>query len=174
MATGMPIATFEIPEANGLINDLAVTADGTIYASQTSQGDNARIWKVTADGTVSVFFQGAPLASPNGVAIDPDGNIVVVNIGDNNVITFAPDATVVRTEQAVQPGNDGLVILPDGTKYVSSVQQGGVSMIPAGGGAATLIASGIPSAASMCYDPTANALFIPMNNNNAVAIIPLD
>ena len=73
----------------------------------------------------------------------------------------------------VDNGNDGLVVMPDGTKYVSSVREGGVSMIPPGG-ESTLIATGIPSAASMCYNPTANALFIPMNNNNAVAIVPLD
>ena len=42
-----------------------------------------QIWKVTADGEVSVFAEGAPLAAPNGVAIDRDGNIVVVNVGDN-------------------------------------------------------------------------------------------
>jgi len=173
MVTGEPIATFPIPDANGLINDLAVAADGTIYASQTSAAENSRIWKITPDGTVSIFFAGMPLNSPNGVAIDPDGNIVVVNIGDNAVVTFSPDGSVLRTETASQAGNDGLVIMPDGTKYVSSVREGGVSMIPPGG-ASTLIATGIPSAASMCYDPTANALFIPMNNNNAVAIIPLD
>ncbi|MGD9739656.1 MAG: SMP-30/gluconolactonase/LRE family protein [Bauldia sp.] len=173
-ATGEPIATFPIPEAGGLINDVAVAADGTIYASQTSANENARIWKIAPDGTVSVFFAGAPLNSPNGVAMDPDGNIVVVNIGDNAVLTFSPDGTLVNTEQAAQAGNDGLVVLADGTKYISSVREGGVSMIPAGGGEATLIATGIPSAASMCYDPTANALFIPMNNNNAVARIQLD
>ena len=172
--TGEPIATFPVPDANGLLNDLAVAADGTVYASQTSAGDDSRIWKITADGTVSVFSQGMPLNRPNGVAVDGDGNIVVVNIGDAAVLTFSPDGTLLMTEQAAQPGNDGLVIMEDGTKYISSVTQGGVSMIPAGGGEATLIATGIPSAASMCYNPTANALFIPMNQNNAVAIVPLD
>jgi len=171
--TGEPIATFPVPDANGLLNDLAVAADGTIYASQTSAGDDSRIWKITPDGTVSVFAQGLPLERPNGVAIDNDGNIVVVNIGNADVMTFSPDGALLMTEQAAQPGNDGLVIMPDGTKYVSSVTQGGVSMIPPGG-EATLIATGIPSAASMCYNPTANALFIPMNQNNAVAIVPLD
>ena len=34
-----------------------------------------------------------------------------------------------KTETAAQAGNDGLVIMPDGTKYVSSVVNGGVSRI---------------------------------------------
>ena len=37
----------------------------------------------------------------------------------------------------------------------------------------TEIASGIPSAASMCFDAGANQLVIPMNPNNAVAIVKL-
>ena len=72
----------------------------------------------------------------------------------------------------VDNGNDGLVVMTDGTKYVSSVVNGGVSRIRAGQ-PAELIARNIPSAASMCYDAGANQLVIPMNPNNGLAIIPL-
>ena len=77
-------------------------------------------------------MQWAPLRQPNGVAFDPQGNIVVFNIGNNEVLTFSPEGKLVKTETAAQPGNDGLVIMKDGTKYVSSVQQGGVSRIQPG------------------------------------------
>jgi hypothetical protein len=73
----------------------------------------------------------------------------------------------------VQPGNDGLVVMADGTKYVSSVQLGGVSRIRPGR-PAELIAQNIPNPASMCYDAGANQLVIPMNANNALAFIPLN
>jgi hypothetical protein len=96
----------------------------------------------------------------------------VVNIGSADVQTFSPDGKLIKTEQAVQPGNDGLVIMPDGTKYVSSVVQGGVSRIRPGQ-PAELIAQNIPNPASMCYDAGANQLVIPMNANNALAFIPL-
>jgi hypothetical protein len=49
---------------------------------------------------------------------------------------------------------------------------GGVSRIRPGR-PAELIASGIPSAASMCFDAGANQLVIPMNPNNAVAFVKL-
>jgi hypothetical protein len=62
--------------------------------------------------------------------------------------------------------------MPDGTKYVSSVQNGGVSRIRPGQ-PAELIAQNIPSAASMCYDAGANQLVIPMNANNGLAFIRL-
>ena len=138
----------------------------------TAAGDNAAVWKITPDGAAAIFLQGAPLVQPNGVAIDPQGNIVVVNIGNPDVITFSPDGKVLKTEKAAQGGNDGLVIMADGTKYVSSVVNGGVSRIRPNQ-AAELIAQNVPSAASMCYDSGANQLVIPMNANNALAFISL-
>ena len=67
----------------------------------------------------------------------------------------------------------GLVILTDGTKYVSSVRYGSVSRIRPGG-KAEVIASGIPTAASMGYDSKRRQLLIPMNNHNALAFLPLE
>jgi sugar lactone lactonase YvrE len=169
LATGTPKASFEVAEATNL-NGIAVASDGTIYASNT--GNPQRIYKVTASGTSSVFIDGQPLLQPNGVAIDPEGNIVVVNIGNNAVLTFDKAATLLKTERAAEAGNDGVVILSDGTTYVSSVRFGSVSRIRPGR-EAEVIATGIPSAASMCYDSKQNQLVIPMNNHNAMAFIAL-
>ena len=174
LATGRPLKSLTVPGSPWL-NDIAVAADGTIYGTNTGAADQPEtwaIWKITADGQASLFVKGAPLDMPNGIELDRDGNVVVVNIGNKDVITFAPDAHVVGTEQAAQAGNDGLVIMPDGVKFVSSVRQGGVSMI-APGKPARLIAENIPSAASMCYDSDANQLVIPMNANNGLAFVPL-
>jgi hypothetical protein len=171
MKTGAPAGQTRVEKSTGF-NDLAVARDGTIYATVTGMGDGAQVWKIAPDGAASIFAQGPPLMQPNGVALDPQGNIVVVNIGSPDVLTFSPDGKLVRTERAVQPGNDGLVILQDGTKYVSSVQQGGVSRIRPGQ-PADLIAQNIPSAASMCYDAGAHQLVIPLNANNALAFISL-
>lgn len=170
LATGAALKTIKVEGAT-FLNGIGVTDDGTAYASNSR--DPKRIYKVTADGKASVFFEGAPLDTPNGVAIDNDGNVVVVNIGDNAVLTFNPDGALIKTEHAFEGGNDGIVIMEDGTKYVSSVRYGSVSRI-APGKAAEVIASGIPSAASMCYDSIQNQLVIPMNPNNALAFIQLD
>lgn len=168
MDTGAPAGEIRVEDSPGF-NDIAVTDDGRIYATDTG---NSRLYEVNPSGTWRVLLDGAPLNRPNGVAIDNDGNLVVVNVGDANVLTFTRAGALLRTETAVQPGNDGIEIMSDGTKYVSSVQQGGVSRIRPNQ-AAELIASNIPSAASMCYDAGANQLVIPLNPNNAVAIIPL-
>ena len=178
LKTGAPAGETRV-EKSAWLNDIEVADDGTIYATQTGVGGQTpdptswQVWKITRDGAVSMFLQGAPLRQPNGIAFDPQGNIVVVNIGNNEVLTFSPDAKLLKTETAAQAGNDGLVIMPDGTKYVSSVLNGGVSRIRAGQ-PAELIARNIPNAASMCYDAGAKQLVIPMNPNNGLAFVPLN
>lgn len=174
MATGEPRGSVTV-EGASRFNDIEVAEDGTIYATQTGDqtSDSWRLYRITPQGQASVVVTGAPLNRPNGVAFDPQGNIVVVNIGSSDVLTFSPTGQLLRTEQSTDAGNDGLVILANGTKYVCSVRQGTVARIRPGQ-AAELIASGIPSAASMAYDPTRNRLVIPMNNWNAVTFVELD
>ena len=95
---------------------------------------------LAADGKLNI---------PNGLAIDPDGNVVVVNIGNRDVVTYSPSGKVVRVEQSGEKGSYGIVIMDDGTKYVCSVYYSSVSRILPGE-KAEIIAKGIPSAASMC------------------------
>jgi WD40 repeat protein len=169
LATGRPLASVAVPGAT-ILNGIGVTEDGTAYISNSR--DPELIYKVTPDGQSSVFAQGAPINVPNGVAIDRDGNIVVVNINDNAVITYSPDGEVVRIDHAAEGGNDGVIVTEDNTRYVSSVRFGSVSRVVPGQ-AAEVIATGVPSAASMCYDSVQKQLVIPLNPNNALAFIPL-
>ncbi|MFT6092761.1 MAG: sugar lactone lactonase YvrE [Pseudohongiellaceae bacterium] len=169
LVSGRPLKSVPVPGST-ILNGIAVTEDGTVYTSNSNNPEV--VYKVTANDVVSVFAEGAPLAIPNGVAIDTQGNVVVVNIGDNAVITYDLNGAVINTEHAVEGGNDGVVVLDDGTKYVSSVRFGSVSKIEPGQDA-QLIAVGIPSAASMCYDSAQNQLVIPLNGNYALAFIPL-
>jgi hypothetical protein len=177
MKSGRPAGEVKVDKA-AWFNDIEVADDGTIYATVTGVGgatpDPAtwQVWKIAPDGAASIFIQGAPLRQPNGIAFDPRGNIVVVNIGNDEVVTFSREGKPISTEKAAQAGNDGLVILPDGTKYVSSVLNGGVSRIRPGQ-APELIAQNIPSAASMCYDEGARQLVIPMNPNNGLAFVQI-
>jgi hypothetical protein len=178
MQTGAPAGETRVERAAWL-NDIEVADDGTVYATQTGdRGENPdpatwQVLKITPDGRVSLFVQGAPLRQPNGIAFDSQGNIVVVNVGNPEVLTFSPAGQLLKTESAAQAGSDGLVIMPDGTKYVSSVLNGGISRIRPGQ-PAELIARNVPNAASMCYDAGANQLVIPMNPNNALAFVKLD
>ena len=178
MRTGAPVGEVRV-ERSAWFNDIEVAEDGTIYATQTGdRGETPdpatwQVWRIAPDGAASIFVQGAPLRQPNGIAFDSQGNIVVVNVGNAEVLTFSPSGRLLTTENAAQPGSDGLVVMPDGTKYVSSVLNGGVSRIRTGR-PAELIARTIPNAASMCYDAGGNQLVIPMNPNNGLAFVRLD
>lgn len=178
LETGAPTGEIRIDESPW-INDIEITQDGTIYVTQTGDMGNDpdpaswRVWEITPDGTPEIFAQGDPLNQPNGIGFDPEDNIVVVNFGNDEVLTFSRDGELVKTETAAQAGSDGLVIMEDGTKYVSSVAEGGVSRIPPGE-PTELIARNIPSAASMCYDPEANQLVVPMNPNHGLAFVELE
>lgn len=174
MKTGEPKGNIQVNGA-GRFNDLEVAADGTIYATVTGTMDPTswKVYKILPDGSSSVLISGAPLAMPNGITFDGKGNLVVVNIGSNAVLTFSTDGKLLTTENAVDPGNDGVVVTADGTKYVSSVRQGTVSRIRPGQ-KAEIIASGIPSAASMTYDSKRHRLVIPMNDWNAIAFVELN
>src|SRR5690625_2046930 len=79
------------------------------------------VWKITPEGRISIFSVAGPIDKPNGIAIDPEGNIVVANFGNHDILTYSPNGELLKTEKALQPGSDGLEILPDGTKYISSV-----------------------------------------------------
>jgi hypothetical protein len=177
LQTGAPAGETRVDRSTWF-NDIAVAGDGTVYATQTGVGGQQpdpatwQVWKIAPDGAASILIQGSPLKQPNGIALDGQGHIVVVNIGNDEVLTFATDGKLLTTEHAAQAGSDGLVIMADGTKYVSSVVNGGVSRIRPGK-PPELIAKNVPNAASMCYDAGANQLVIPMNPNNALAFISL-
>jgi len=170
LQSGEPLGAVEIPESS-VLNGIAATADGTVYTVNTS--DPQRVYKITPDGEVSILVEGAPLAVPNGAAIDPDGNVVIVNIRSDEVLTFSPEGELLNTEHSAESGNDGLVILEDGTKYISSVIYGGITRI-APGGEAELIATGIPNAASICYDSVQNQIVVPMTSHNALGFVSLE
>jgi len=174
LKTGKPLGNIVVEGATRF-NDIEVADDGTVYATQTGDqnADTWRVYKIESDGKSSILIKGSPLKQPNGIAIDPKGNLVVVNIGNDEVQTYSTDGKLLETENSTDDGNDGLAILPDGTKYVSSVRKGTVARIRPGK-KAEKIASGIPSAASMTYDSKRNRLVIPMNDWNAMTIVELD
>jgi sugar lactone lactonase YvrE len=173
--SGQPLGS-EVIEEGVRFNDLEVAEDGTVYMSQTGAEDGSipeRVFRMMPDGSSSIFVDGPPLTRPNGIAFDRDGNVVVVNVGSADILIFATSGELLGTEQSLDPGNDGLVITEDGTKYVSNVRQGTVARIRPGQ-PAEMVASGIPSAASMCYDPTRERLIVPMNSWFALAFVELD
>ncbi len=109
MQTGAPAGEVKVDKSTGF-NDIEVADDGTIYATQTGVGGQTpdpttwQVWKITPSGAASIFVQGAPLRQPNGIAFDEKGNIVVVNIGTSDVLTFGQDGKLLKTENGRAAG----------------------------------------------------------------------
>lgn len=173
LATGAPKETHTIP-GTLLLNDLTVAADGTIYVTESGNTEPAthKVYKIAPGAQPVVFASGPRIIRPNGIALDNDGNLVVLVLGSNEIFTFSPAGELLKTETSTDAGNDGIAILADGTKLISSVQQGKIARIRPGQ-PAEVIATGIPNAASMAYDAKRNQLVIPQNQQNAVTILQL-
>ncbi len=173
LETGAPMGSVTVPGAL-FLNDIAVAPDGTVYATQTGTeaADTWKVYRISASGEVSTIIAGAPLNRPNGIAFDPKGNLVVLNMGLSDVQTWSTSGQLLTAVKTTDEGNDGIVVMPDGTMYVSSVRAGTVARIRPGQ-APERIATGIPSAASMTLDSKRNRLVIPMNDWNAITFVDL-
>jgi hypothetical protein len=72
MKTGAPAGEIRVDRV-AWFNDIEVADDGTVYATQT--GDRSatpdastwQVWKLSPDGSASIFVQGAPVAACAGV-----------------------------------------------------------------------------------------------------------
>ena len=133
MQTGLPSGEMRVRRQQ--FNDIRSGRrwDGVIRRRRVrSTKDRRQVWKITPDGKSSIFVQGAPLRQPNGIAFDPQGNIVVVNIGVGRADVLRRDGFTAHRKGRAARQTTASLCCPDGTKYVSSVQNGGVSRIRPG------------------------------------------
>jgi DNA-binding beta-propeller fold protein YncE len=112
-------------------NALGFAPNGDVYVSDGYV--NSRIVQFTADGKFVRIIGGtkgsAPgeLQVPHGVAIDPQGRVLVADSDNKRVSVFDKDGKFVKVIAA--PSRGGLVAAADGTIYVSDVNAGAVTII---------------------------------------------
>jgi len=109
-------------------NDLIVTADGTLLFTDpphwpVPEGDPVgRVHALARDGTVSVVASG--LVYPNGIALDSDGGILVIE--GEGLIRMLFDGSI---EWVVAPGTvhgDGFAVDVDGRSYICATAENAV------------------------------------------------
>jgi hypothetical protein len=112
-------------------NGLGFAPNGDVYVSDGYR--NSRIVHFTADGRFVRIIGGekgsAPgeLQVPHGVAIDPQGRIIVADSDNKRLSVFDKDGRFVKVIAA--PSRGGVVASTDGTIYVSDVNAGVVTLI---------------------------------------------
>jgi sugar lactone lactonase YvrE len=112
-------------------NDLAIAADGTLYASDPSwSAGTGQLWKVGPDGTVTRLA--ANLGTTNGLDVSPDGKTLYVNESVQRTIWAFPiraDGTL-GTKRLLKKfdnhGFNGMRCDLDGNLYVTRHGKGTV------------------------------------------------
>ena len=118
-------------EAFNQPNGLGFAPNGDIFVSDGYV--NSRVVQFAADGKFVRIIGGkkgsAPgeLQIPHGVAIDPQGRVVVADSDNRRLSIFDKEGKFLKVIAA--PSRGGLVTTPDGTIYVSDVNAGVVTLI---------------------------------------------
>jgi sugar lactone lactonase YvrE len=109
-------------------NDLVVAQDGTLYFTDPGHHPPAdppigRVFRLATNGERSIIASG--LEYPNGIALEPDGGIVIVN--EQGLHRVLPDGTTeVVVEVIGTSGGDGFCIDTEGNFYCAMVMEHGV------------------------------------------------
>lgn len=119
-------------------NDIAITADGVLYASDPDwKNSKGQIWRIGTDGKVTRVA--ADMGTTNGVEVSPDGKTLYVNESiQRNVWAFdiAADGTLSGKrliKQFPDHGFDGMRCDVDGNLYITRHGKGTVvKMTPKG------------------------------------------
>jgi sugar lactone lactonase YvrE len=118
-------------EAFNQPNAIGFAPNGDVYVSDGY--GNSRVVHFTADGKFVRIIGGrkgsgqGELQVPHGVAIDPQGRIVVADSDNKRLSVFDKDGRFVKAIAA--PSRGGVVAAADGTLYVSDVNAGVVTVI---------------------------------------------
>lgn len=115
---------FAVEPAMSQPNDLAMTGDGTLYASDPDWANNTgRVWRIARDGTVTLAAEG--LGTANGIEVSPDGRTLYVNESVQRTIwafTIAADGALSNkrlVKRFKDYGLDGMRSDVDGNLYVT-------------------------------------------------------
>jgi sugar lactone lactonase YvrE len=119
-------------------NDLAITDDGTLFASDPDwKGERGQIWRITNEGKVGRVA--SDMGTTNGIEVAPDGRTLYVNESVQRKVwafAVAPDGTLSGKrliKQFPDFGCDGMRCDVDGNLYITRHGKGTVVKLSPGG-----------------------------------------
>lgn len=164
--------------ADGLINPrvLAVSGDGTLYATRRSVGDVIMIKDTDGDGKADVIKTVASRPQMHGIAIDGD-KVYLVTVHDIYVADIRRDGTFGELKRIVddlpdagQHADRTLAVGPDGMLYVSvgstcnacnepNPENATMLQVKPDGSARKIFASGLRNTIGFAFQPGTGALY---------------
>lgn len=132
------ITTFAHDAAMNQPNDLAISPDGTLYASDPNwKNGTGQLWRIDTDGTTTLLAE--DMGTTNGIEVSPDGTTLYVNESkQRNVWAFLIDDDKNLShkrliKQFPDFGFDGMRCDVDGNLYITRHGKGTViKMSPQG------------------------------------------
>jgi sugar lactone lactonase YvrE len=114
-------------------NDLALAADGTLYASDPNWKEGTgQLWRIGKDGKTTLLASG--MGTTNGIDLSPDGKILYVNESvQRKIWAFDVTADGVKGKRLFAEfpdhGFDGMRMDVDGNLYVTRYGKGVVAVV---------------------------------------------
>lgn len=112
-------------------NDIAITQDDVLYASDPNWKENTgRVWRIARDGTVTLALD--TMGTANGIEVSPDGKTLYVNESvQRNIWAYDIGADGALTGKRLFQrfddfGMDGMRVDVDGNLYVTRYSKGTV------------------------------------------------
>ncbi|HEV8340256.1 MAG TPA: SMP-30/gluconolactonase/LRE family protein [bacterium] len=176
--TGQFRGSVTVPGAT-FLNDAAAAPDGTIYVTDSglkpdfSPSGTDAVYRIDRSGALGTVARGAQLKNPNGVAVLPDGRLVIAAFSADGGI-YRLTTTGQKEDLTRLPGGqlDGVEVLSGGVLLVSSWAASAVFRV-APDGAATRVIQNVKAPADIGYDRKRNRVLIPLFQDNRVLIQPL-
>jgi sugar lactone lactonase YvrE len=174
--TGAPKGSVNVPGST-FLNDAAAGADRTIYVTDSglkpdfSPSGTDAVYRLR-NGRLSTVAKGPQLKGPNGVAVLPNGRLVVVTFSaTGEMYELTADGQQAQVQQLPQGQLDGVVVLQGQVLLVSSWAASAVYRVT--GAHAEVLVSNVQSPADIGYDSRRERLLIPLFQQNRVVIQPL-
>lgn len=174
--TGAPKGSVNVPGAT-FLNDVAAAPDGSVYVTDSglkpdfSPSGTDAVYRIRS-GRLSTVAKGAHLKGPNGIAVLPNGRLVVVTFSaSGDVYQLTAQGQLQRPQQLPQGQLDGVVVLQGEVLLVSSWAASAVYRVT--GANAETIVGNVAAPADIGYDSRRDRVLIPLFQGNQVVIQPL-
>jgi uncharacterized protein (TIGR03437 family) len=168
--------------ATGLVTPggVAVGANGTIYISDTG---NHRVRRVISGVMITVAGNGAKgfngdgpgqavsLNSPNGLCVDPAGNVYIADTGNNRIRAVSPDGvvkTIAGPDQLNAPR--GVAIDAARNLWIADTGNHRVVVLPPGG-ALVVVADQLQAPWALAVDPVSGGIYVTDAGSNLVLLL---
>lgn len=174
--TGAPRGSVNVPGST-FMNDAAAAGDGSVYLTDTglrpdfSPSGTDAVYRLR-NGQLSTVAKGTHLKNPNGVAVLPNGRLIVVTFtATGEIYQLTPQGQQQQVQRLPQGQLDGVAVLQGQVLLVSSWAASAVYRVT--GTHAEVIVSNVPSPADIGYDSRRDRVLIPLFQQNQVVIQPL-